>query len=138
MKLITRDTDYAVRALVCIAGSDAKVITVDELAEKLKVPKPFLRKILQVLNKKGILKSFKGKGGGFALAKPKEEILLVDLMEIFQGPFHLNEHLLSKRECPYMNTCELKNRIDMVEERVHDELKKINLSQLVNPSTSPG
>lgn len=131
MKLITRDTDYAVRALVCIAGSDAKVITVDELAEKLKVPKPFLRKILQVLNKKGILRSFKGKGGGFALAKPGEEILLLDLMEIFQGPFNLNEHFLKKKECPYMNLCELKKRIDMVQAKVHEELKKINLAQLV-------
>ena len=56
MKLITRDTDYAVRALVFIAKQKEEIVSVRDLVEKLKIPKPFLRKILQLLNKKGLLK----------------------------------------------------------------------------------
>ena len=63
MRLITRNTDYAVRALSYISRQEEKVISVSELVKKIKVPRPFLRKILQTLNKKGILISYKGQGG---------------------------------------------------------------------------
>ena len=56
MKLITRDTDYAIRALCFIARFKKKIVSVSELVKVLKIPRPFLRKILQTLNKKRILK----------------------------------------------------------------------------------
>ena len=55
MKLITKDTDYAVRAIMYIAGSDKKIVSTAELMENLRLPRPFLRKILQVLVKHRIL-----------------------------------------------------------------------------------
>ncbi|MEK6867744.1 MAG: Rrf2 family transcriptional regulator, partial [Nanoarchaeota archaeon] len=60
MRLITRNTDYAMKALCFIAQNNKKkeTIPVHELARNLNIPKPFLRKILQVLNKKGLLKSY--------------------------------------------------------------------------------
>ena len=51
MKLITRDTDYAIRALCCIAGSGKKELSVRDLTDRLAMQRPFLRKILQKLNK---------------------------------------------------------------------------------------
>jgi DNA-binding IscR family transcriptional regulator len=44
------------------------------------MPGPFLRKMLQILNKEGLLISYKGKDGGFALTLPPEKISLIDLM----------------------------------------------------------
>jgi len=61
MKLITRNTDYALRAL-CYISKNKNIVTVDELVERLGVPRSFMRKILQQLNKKMILVSFKGQG----------------------------------------------------------------------------
>jgi len=131
MKLITRDTDYAIRALVCIAASGERIVTVEELASKLSMPRPFLRKVLQVLNKSGILKSYKGKGGGFALGKPAEKVRIVDIMKIFQGPFSLNDHLLKKRKCPYMDVCRLKRKLDAIEEKLYAGLARISIDQLI-------
>lgn len=131
MKLITRDTDYAVRALSCIAAAGNRVVSVKELTGKLKIPKPFLRKILQVLNKKRILKSYKGKGGGFALAVPPQRISLTGLMDVFQGPFCLNEHIFKRKVCPDVDTCELKKRIDVIEKMVYSGLKKITIAALL-------
>ena len=131
MKLITRDTDYAINALYYMAENRGKVYSVTELTEKLNIPKAFLRKILQVLNKKGLVKSFKGKGGGFKLNADPEEILLFEVMEIFQGKFKLNECILNKKACPGKRTCALKKKIDKVEEYVESELKAINLGSLM-------
>jgi len=55
MKLITKKTDYAARALRYIANAEKKV-SVTELAQKLMIPKPFLRGIFQELEKAGIVR----------------------------------------------------------------------------------
>jgi len=131
LKLINRDTDYALRALSFIAKHNKEIITVSELAEELKIPRPFLRKILQILNKKGILKSNRGIGGGFVLAKPPRKIFLFDLMEIFQGKFSLNECLFKKLICPDKNKCALRGKINNIEKYVVSELENITVGALL-------
>ena len=59
MKLITRNTDYAIRALCYIAEQKQEVISADRLVKSLEIPRPFLRKILQTLTKAGLLNSSK-------------------------------------------------------------------------------
>jgi len=131
MKLITRSTDYAIRALCCIAGNKKEVISADYIVKALDMPRPFLRRILQKLNKEGILCSYKGKGGGFALAIPPKKIIITDLMKIFQGPLKLNECTFKKNICPNIKECILKKKIDEIEKEVIFSLKKITVASLL-------
>ena len=131
MKLITRNTDYAVRALCCIAEQKQEVISADQLVKSLEMPRPFLRKILQTLNKEGLLNSSKGKGGGFALAVSPGKITLTDVMKIFQGPLKLNECTFKKKVCPNIKDCLLKKKIDEIEEEVILRLKAITIESLL-------
>jgi len=131
MKLITRDTDYAIRAICYIAGGKNKLTSVSELVKELKIPRPFLRKILQLLNKKRILRSYKGKDGGFLLARPANKIFLLDLIKIFQGTLKLNECLLKKIICPNTKICILKKKIDKIEKHLFLELKPITIDKLL-------
>jgi Rrf2 family protein len=131
VKLITRDTDYAVRALCFIAMNQGKVIAVSTLAEELSTPGPFLRKVLQKLNRQGILKSFKGAGGGFQLAVKPEAIFIIDLMKVFQGKFKLNECVLKKNICPNKKTCSLKRKLDSIESYVIKELRSVTIASLL-------
>lgn len=131
MKLITRDTDYAIRALCCIAKNEKELISTKDLVRCLKMPRPFLRKILQRLNKEGLVRSYKGRGGGFSLARHPKKISLTDLINIFQGPVTLNDHTFKKRPCPHSGTCKIKKRIDRIESLVISELKLITISSLI-------
>ena len=131
MKLITRNTDYAVRALCCIAEQKQEVISADQLVKSLKMPRPFLRKILQILNKEGLLNSSKGKGGGFTLALSPGEIVLTDVMKIFQGPIKLNECTFKKKVCPNVKDCLLKKKIDEIEKEVIVKLKTITIASII-------
>ena len=131
MKLITRDTDYALRALCFIAKHKKEIVPVSQLVEELKIPRPFLRKILQVLNREKILKSYKGQGGGFLLAVPARKITLMRLINIFQGPFRLNECFFKKELCPNTAKCGLKQRIDRIEKHLVKELSAINIGCLL-------
>ncbi|MFH1837334.1 MAG: Rrf2 family transcriptional regulator [Candidatus Omnitrophota bacterium] len=131
MKMITKDTDYAIKALACIAVSPEETVTVKGLSEKLGIPGPFLRKILQVLNKKGILVSSKGKNGGFSAASSPLEMTVLDIIEIFQGPFKLNEHKIKNTKCKFLKTCRLRNKIDNIGHKVKEELKAITIGSLI-------
>lgn len=131
MKLITRDTDYAVRALGYIASRKSRTITVRQLSAALKMPQPFLRKILQTLHRNGLLKSRKGRGGGFELGLSPERIYLTDVIEIFQGAFRLNECLFKKDICPNTKRCALKKKLDEIERYVLQELKSITVAHLL-------
>lgn len=132
MKLITRDTDYAVRALCYMAKHKKNIVPVSELVKNLGIPHSFLRKILQILNKKKILKSYKGKGGGFILNISPDKIFLVDLIKIFQGKIRLNKCIFKKRVCPDIRTCRLKEKINRIQKYVISELENITLASLLD------
>lgn len=131
MKLITRDTDYAVRALCLIAQRKGCIVSVKKLALALQLPRPFLRKILQQLNKKKILESFKGQSGGFILAKEPAKIFLTDIMRIFQGKLSLNECFLKKIVCPHTGSCPLRKKIVKIEDYVLRELGTVSIALLL-------
>ncbi len=131
MKLLTRDTDYAVRAVVSIARHRDGVVSAVDLVRELKIPRPFLRKILQALTRRGILRSRKGIGGGFELNRNPVAITLVDIMEIFQAPLSLNECLFRKKACPHRKTCALRKKIGKIERGVLSDLRSVVMGDLV-------
>ena len=128
--ILTKSTDYAVRALCYLSRNSGRLVSVKELHEKLAVPYPFLRKLLQMLNKKKIVNSYKGSGGGFELNKSAGEIFLPELIEIFQGPFKINHCTLKGKNCPNMAYCVLRTRMDEVEAQVYKMMKDISIKEL--------
>jgi Rrf2 family transcriptional regulator, iron-sulfur cluster assembly transcription factor len=131
MKLITRDTSYALQA-VCYIAEKEKIVPVSELVSSLKMPRAFIRKILQALTKRKLLKSYKGQGGGFALNESLDKIYVVDLIRIFQGPIQLNECTFRGRACPKLKKCKLKKKIDKIQDYVIGFLGNITLSSLID------
>ena len=69
--MISRKTKYGLQALIYLTKKYGKgPVLIAELAKKERIPKKFLESILLDLKNKGILQSKKGKGGGYALARP--------------------------------------------------------------------
>jgi len=130
MKLITRNTDYALRAL-CFLSKQKDIVTVSQLVKSLGVPRPFMRKILQKLNQEKILESSKGQRGGFKLKLPPERIYILGIMRIFQGQVGLNGCFLKKKACPNKGKCVLRKKIRNIEANVFRQLEDINIASLV-------
>ncbi len=130
MKLITRDSDYAIRAISCIAATKG-LTSVRYLSQKLELPYPFLRKILQALTQGGLLFSIKGRGGGFKLAKPAKKISILEVSRVFQGKFILTEHTFKGKICPRFKVCKLKKQLDAIEKDLMFKLKKISIDSII-------
>jgi Rrf2 family protein len=131
MKLITREIDYAVRALKYLGENRKERIPVTELEKELGITRPMLRKIMQELAKNRIVLSYKGNNGGFSLNRKPEDINLIDLVEIFQGKFNMNECILNKDICPNRDSCILKGKVEEIETDVKSRLESINLKSLM-------
>jgi Rrf2 family protein len=130
MKLITRNTDYGLRA-ICYIAKQNKIVTVTELVKELGVPRPFLRKILQRLSQKKILESYRGQKGGFKLKAAPGKIYIIQIMRIFQGAMGLNGCFLKKDICPNRKKCILRKKIHVIENNALTQLKQINIASLV-------
>ena len=90
MKL-TRKCEYGLRGLLYLANqqSHKKVLTAEVSAAE-NIPPSFLNKIFQKLAKAGVLRSTRGCGGGFYLAKEPEKITLRKIIETLDGPIRLS------------------------------------------------
>lgn len=131
MKLINRDVDYAARALVFMARANKPTVSVIKMKEEVGVTGPFLRKIMQKLQKAGFVHSLKGKGGGFSLARGPQNISLSQLITALQGDIKLNECLFRQKLCQQHASCILRHKIAAMESRLISELEGITVKDLV-------
>ena len=131
MNLITRHTDYAVRALLYMAQHQGQLVSTADLDRDLRLPRPFMRKTLQLLQKEGYLLSVKGHNGGFRLKLSPEKIRLIDLMRIFQGEVSLGDCLFRKKMCECTRTCPLRKEVKAIERVMLEKLSRITLGNLM-------
>ncbi|MGI9120891.1 MAG: RrF2 family transcriptional regulator [Acidimicrobiales bacterium] len=88
MKVSTRG-DYAARALLSLALHDDPGDTptsVRDIAERTGLPQPYLEQILLALKGAGLVRSKRGVGGGYVLARPAGEITLGEIISAVDGP----------------------------------------------------
>ena len=131
MNLLSRSTDYAIRALVYMAKDEDRVVSTADLDRDLKLPRPFMRKTLQLLQKAGYLSSIKGNKGGFHLEVDPEKVRLIDLMTIFQGPMSFGDCLFKKKLCNCAGSCPLRKEIKAMESMVLGHLNNVSLADLI-------
>ncbi|MDP2921031.1 MAG: Rrf2 family transcriptional regulator [Candidatus Omnitrophota bacterium] len=134
MRFITRDTDYALRAMILMARAlrykDKKVISVEDIVSGEKLPKVFLRRILQKLAEKKILSSYKGKGGGFSFLISPEKISLADVIKVFQGEIDLTNCFLKGKVCPNRPECRVREKIKAISLRVVKDMDNITIEEM--------
>lgn len=131
MRLITRESDYGISALVCLAKRKEATASASELALELRIPRPFLRRILQRLGRQGVIRSRKGIGGGFALARRPGDIVVGDVVTALQGPMRLSDCDIRKTICARRCHCILRRKLKVVEGRLVSELMGITIASLV-------
>ena len=86
-------------AAVVASSEGGSPLTAHRIASRLEVSESHLSKVLQRLTKTGILKSSRGPGGGFSLAKPASSISLLDVYESVEGPLKLENCLIGTQIC---------------------------------------
>src|SRR5262249_29115800 len=87
MRQLSKRTQYSLRALYALARKyGAGPVLITQLSEEEAIPRKFLEQILLSLKGTGLVISKRGRGGGYLLAQPPEEITLASVIRMTEGP----------------------------------------------------
>ena len=137
--IFSKKCEYGLQAVLYLSAKEpGQIISSDEIAQSLTIPKEFVSKILQSLTESGIVLSKKGKAGGFALAKEPGKIRLIDIVAAIDGLGIFNSCVLGFPKCSPDHPCPLhekwgKLRTDaynMLIEETLDELRGKTLNKI--------
>ncbi len=138
--MLTKKTHYALKALVALARQPGNApMLVAELAEQEHVPKKFLELILLHLKNQGIVRSKKGRGGGYLLGRPPQEITLGQVIRLTDGPLAplpcaSYTAYAECRECDDPRTCGIRIVMKQARDAVAAVLDHTTLADVVRRS----
>lgn len=137
MKL-SKKGEYALRALIELglaAEVKRELVQVSELAEKEHMPVKFLEQIMQSLKGAGLVKSQRGKFGGYSLAKPASEITIGSVVRLIDGPLApigcVSQTAYEKCSCPDEVHCGLRMLMLDVRNAISGILDRYSIADVV-------
>jgi Rrf2 family cysteine metabolism transcriptional repressor len=137
--LLSRKTDYALLILLHLhhkrEGASAR-----EIADRHHLSRAFVANILKDLCQKGYVASHRGVKGGYVLARPVEDVTLVELIESLDDPFRFAEcnQLVPDDGCSIFQTCPLKGPVAEVHQRIREVLRTLTLADVFRPARRDG
>ena len=106
---ITRQADYAVRAVLHLARSgNSERAATSAIAKEQKIPPSFLAKIISQLSIAGLLHTSRGARGGVTLGRDPKDITLLEVVEAIDGPIQLNECVANEGVCTFEENCPIR------------------------------
>jgi Rrf2 family protein len=135
---LTQASVYAVHALAYMSGQkQVGPVASHEIARAQNIPEKFLLKLLKSLAQAGVLRSIRGPGGGYRLARAPGEISLLDILEALDDP--ILGHVTA---APDETDAKLDRRLEKVWDRVGSEVRRqfaqVPLSQLASKPKGVG
>lgn len=127
--MFSQTAEYALRAAMYLASQDGMPRTTQEIAQATKVKIAYLSKVMQSLGRHGLVLSQRGLHGGFTLARPADELTVLDILMAV-------DPIQRIRSCPlgikgHINLCPLHRRLDNAMKLVEDALSKSTLAELL-------
>ena len=129
MKLSTK-TRYAVRALLDLNSNfENTPVSIKDIAKRENISERYLENIFHALKNAGYLNSIKGKGGGFSLNTPLNEINLLQLIETLEGELLIVECVGDNFTCKKDN-CQTSKLWSLINKKMKDTLSSITLADI--------
>lgn len=130
MKLSTRGR-YGLRALTDLAiHQDGSPVTLADIALRQNISDGYLESIFSMLKKAGIVRSVKGAGGGYLLARPAADIHVGEVLTALEGDMSIVEPDTRDGDAHTLSQCIRENVWNVVSERIKSVTESVSLEQL--------
>lgn len=134
--MISRTSEYALRAVVHLAQRDAGPAAAQQIAAATQVPPGYLHKILRLLAKAGILVAQRGVGGGFSLARIPAAISVLDVLRATDTDIARIDHCpLKSDQCSHL--CALHRMLDSHIAHTERTFAKTSIAELLAHESDP-
>ena len=105
-------------------------MVLSEVAGAINAPEKFLRKIFHSLTRSGLVKSYRGLGGGFRLARNPRDISMLEVIEAIEGEVTFVPCLKIPPDCEALATCSMVEVWTEVRNRFRSTLSEVRVSDL--------
>ena len=130
MKLSTRGR-YGLRALADLAvHQSGSPVTLADIARRQNISDGYLESIFSILKKAGLVRSVKGAGGGYLLARPAADIRVGQVLAALEGDLSIIEPDVAGGDAYTLGRCIKENVWDVVSERIKTVTDAVSLEQL--------
>lgn len=138
MMIVTRATDYAVRVLLYLGEPNApEHATREEIIAATAVPGPFLNKIVQKMVRHKVLSARPGVHGGCSLACSLDDVSILKVVEMMEGPILLSECLPDVAFCPRGSYCSLRTLLGQLQHHIIRTLRGKSIGDMVREGADP-
>ena len=125
-------TDYTLRVLMYCAAHPAHTVTIGELAERHRLSKNHLMKVVSALSRQGVVETIRGRGGGLRLARDPATIRVGDIVRVSETDFRLVECFdPMTNACTLGMGCRLRGAFRRALDAYFRELDAVTLADLV-------
>ena len=129
--ILSKTCIYGILATLHLATKeDKEYLPISQIAKELDISFHFLTKILQKLTQKEIMSSYRGPNGGIALARPKEEIKLMDIVVAIDGSEIFEQCLLKLPGCGKLKPCPLHDEWSLIRKQIQEMLSQTSLASV--------
>ncbi len=137
MDVLRRNTDYAMRAMVNLAGHyGEEPVSTRDIAQAEDISYELACKLMQKLHNAGLVKSSMGPNGGFGLNRKPAKINLLEIICAIQGPLSINRCLLGPDVCPHQKGCPITVKLAKLQKYVSNYLGGITLDELLRSKSA--
>ncbi|MFA5553760.1 MAG: Rrf2 family transcriptional regulator [Phycisphaerae bacterium] len=136
MDVLRRNTDYALRAMVHLAkNGQNSPVSARQIAKEEDISYELACKLLQRLQKSGLVSSTMGKMGGFSLGLEPSKISLGSIIEAIQGKISLNRCLIGNYKCPKGSQCPVYEKLACLQHDIDNYFERLTLAELVHKNS---
>jgi len=129
--MFSRPVEYAIRAMTMLASQKpGKLTGARTISEVENIPMPFLWKVLRILARRKLVRSFKGIRGGYELARPAEKITINDIFLATDGTDFRETCVLGLPECDDQYPCPLHEQWRQIRSRMTELLDHTSVADL--------
>ena len=137
MITVNRLTDYATLILCEMAYDSNAIISTQYLSEKIKMGKATVIKILKLLTKKGLCKSYSGSAGGYKLNKETSEITVLDIIQAIEGNVALTLCGMEQNNiCTYKTECKVKHGWNKLNKLFINNVENFTIQDFIDENTN--
>lgn len=131
MKISTKGR-YGLRALIDLAtyGDGNQLVYLSDVAKREGISAKYLEHIFSALQKAGLIRSVRGKKGGYMLSRSAREITLSEIMQTLEGSCILVDCVSEPKSCHKVETCASRELWMMLSKKIEEVLKSITLADL--------
>ena len=129
-------TDYATVVLASLAQQPDTHRAAAELAERTRLAKPTVSKVLKGLQRAGMVISSRGAQGGYRLARRPEEITAAQILDVFEGPIAITECSGASSQCGIERLCRVGSAWQRVNAAIRRALEDVTLRELAGLDAS--